>query len=210
MTTVIVTGASGGLGSVLVKELENSGKYVVSVERSRLLSKGAWWDLLQAHQPEGAVLVAGGWRGGKRFYEDEDDAIWHAMLESNLETARVALQGLLPGMVLRKRGSIVVVGSLAAARPWEGAKAAAYAAAKAALVGLVKAVAAEVLNDGVRVNVVHPSTIDTAANRASMPKADHSKWVSPESLSAVIAFLLSDAARDISGAEIPVYGRVGV
>ena len=151
---------------------------------------------------------AGGWQGGKRLYEDEDDAIWRAMLESNLETARVALQALLPGMVERRRGSIVAVGSRAAARPWESANAAAYAAAKAALVGLIKAAAAEVLNDGVRLNVVHPSTIDTAANRSAMPKADSSKWVSPESLSGVIAFLLSDAARDISGAEIPVYGRV--
>ena len=125
MTTVIVTGASGGLGTVLVKELEASGKQVVTVERSRLLSKGAWWDLLHAHQPDGAVLVAGSWQGGKRLYQDEDDAIWHAMLESNLETARVALQALLPGMVERRRGSIVAVGSRAAPRPWESTNAAA-------------------------------------------------------------------------------------
>ena len=121
------------------------------------------------------------------------------------------MQALLPGMVERRRGSIVVVGSRAAARPWESAKAAAYAAAKAALVGLVKATAAEVLDDGVRLNVVHPSTIDTAANRASMPKADFTQWVSPESLSGVIAFLLSDArSRHLPGrARSRFYGRVG-
>jgi NAD(P)-dependent dehydrogenase (short-subunit alcohol dehydrogenase family) len=111
-------------------------------------------------------------------------------------------------MVQRQRGSIVVIGSRAAARPWESANAAAYAAAKGGLLALVKATAAEVLADGVRLNVVHPSTIDTAANRSAMPNADFGKWVSPESLSGVIEFLLSDAARDISGAEIPVYGRV--
>jgi NAD(P)-dependent dehydrogenase (short-subunit alcohol dehydrogenase family) len=155
------------------------------------------------------VLVAGGWKGGKPLHEDRDGAIWRAMLDSNLETARIALQALVPGMVQRKGGSIVLIGSRSAARPWESKNAAAYAASKAAVVGMAKAVAAELIADGVRINVVHPSTIDTPANRASNPEADPADWVTPESLSAVIGFLLSDAARDISGAELPVYGRVG-
>jgi NAD(P)-dependent dehydrogenase (short-subunit alcohol dehydrogenase family) len=129
------------------------------------------------------------------------------MLAANLETARVSLQALLPGMVERKRGSIVLVGSRAAERPWESAKAAAYAASKAAVVALAGAVAAEVRQAGVRVNVILPSTIDTPQNRASMPKADVSRWVTPESIADVAKFLLSDAARDISGAVIPVYGQ---
>jgi NAD(P)-dependent dehydrogenase (short-subunit alcohol dehydrogenase family) len=78
------------------------------------------------------------------------------------------------------------------------------------VLALVQAAAAEVLADGVRINAVLPSTIDTPANRAAMPKHDPSKWVSVESLSGVIAFLLSDAARDISGAAIPVFGKDGV
>jgi NAD(P)-dependent dehydrogenase (short-subunit alcohol dehydrogenase family) len=120
------------------------------------------------------------------------------------------LQALLPRLVAAKSGSVVAVGSRVAVRPWEGAHAAAYAASKAALIALVQAAAGEVLADGVRINAVLPSTIDTAANRAAMPKSDHSQWVSIESLCGVIAFLLSDAARDISGAALPVYGRVGV
>jgi NAD(P)-dependent dehydrogenase (short-subunit alcohol dehydrogenase family) len=110
-------------------------------------------------------------------------------------------------MVSRKRGSIVLVGSRAAERPWESAKAAAYAASKAAVVALAGAVATEVRPAGVRVNVILPSTIDTPQNRASMPSADPSRWVTPESIGEVAKFLLSDASRDISGAVIPVYGN---
>jgi NAD(P)-dependent dehydrogenase (short-subunit alcohol dehydrogenase family) len=86
----------------------------------------------------------------------------------------------------------------------------ATAAANAALTALGQAIAAEVLTHGVRVNLVLPSTIDTEANRQAMPDADRSHWVTTDSLGDVLAFLLSDGARDISGAAIPVYGRAGV
>jgi NAD(P)-dependent dehydrogenase (short-subunit alcohol dehydrogenase family) len=75
------------------------------------------------------------------------------------------------------------------------------------VVALVRVVAAEVLEAGVRLNAVLPSTIDTAPNRAAMPDADASRWVEPDSIAAVIEFLLSDAARDVSGAVLPIYGR---
>jgi NAD(P)-dependent dehydrogenase (short-subunit alcohol dehydrogenase family) len=155
----------------------------------------------------GAALVAGAWRGGACLHDAASVEHWRAMLDANLESARVALAALLPSMVARGAGSIVLVGSRAVERPWENAGAAAYTAAKSAAVALVQTVAAEVLARGVRANVVLPSTIDTPANRGAMPNADASRWVSPDSLAAVIAFLLSDAARDVSGAAIPVYGR---
>jgi NAD(P)-dependent dehydrogenase (short-subunit alcohol dehydrogenase family) len=104
----------------------------------------------------------------------------------------------------------VVIASAASVRPWEQARAAAYAAAKAGALALVQATAAECLASGVRINAVLPSTIDTPANRAAMPKADVSRWVLPQSLARVTEFLLSDGARDVSGAALPVYGRVGV
>jgi NAD(P)-dependent dehydrogenase (short-subunit alcohol dehydrogenase family) len=72
---------------------------------------------------------------------------------------------------------------------------------------LTEAMSAELIKRGITVNAVLPSTIDTPQNRASEPNADFSKWVTPESLADVIAFLCSDSARDISGASIPVYGR---
>jgi len=229
---IIVTGASGALGSALVRVLGAGDARVVAigrgVEQARLdaelgagralaaafdlVSRAAWSELvarlaLDGLEPSGAVLAAGGWKGGKKLHEESDDATWTAMLSANLETARASLQALLPGMVARKRGSIVLVGSRAAERPWESAKAAAYAASKAAVVALASAVAAEVLDAGVRVNVLLPSTIDSPQNRASMPNADASRWVTPESIGEVAKFLLSDASRDVSGAAIPVYGR---
>jgi NAD(P)-dependent dehydrogenase (short-subunit alcohol dehydrogenase family) len=170
----------------------------------------AWTRSLGDATIDGAVLVAGTWKGGKRLFEAGADADFRALMSANLETARVSLQAILPRLVSAKAGSIVAIGSRTAVRPWEGARSAAYAASKAALVAFVQAAAAEVLADGVRVNALLPSTIDTPANRAAMPQHDPSTWVSVESISGVIAFLLSDAARDISGAAIPVYGKDGV
>jgi len=226
---IVVTGASGALGSGVVRALTSSGRRVIAVERNaeraqhafaalpncRVLgfdvsSPDAWQSALGASEISGAVLVAGAWQGGARLFEAGGDAIWSTVMSANLETARISLQALLPRLVAAKSGSIVAIGSRTALRPWEGAKAAAYAASKAALVALVQACAAEVLADGVRINAVLPSTIDTPANRAAMPQHDPAHWVSVESLSGVIAFLLSDAARDISGAAIPVFGRDGV
>ena len=226
---IVVTGASGALGTGLVRALVTSGRRVIAVERNaeraqqafaglancRVLgfdvaSSQAWQSALGDSELAGAVLVAGAWKGGSRFFEAGSEAIWNTVMGANLETARVSLQALLPRMVAAKAGSIVAIGSRSAPRPWDGANAAAYAASKAAVLALVQACAAEVLADGVRINAVLPSTIDTPANRAAMPQQDPAEWVSVESLSGVIAFLLSDAARDISGAAIPVFGRDGV
>jgi NAD(P)-dependent dehydrogenase (short-subunit alcohol dehydrogenase family) len=129
------------------------------------------------------------------------------MMGANLETVHRSLRALLPAMVARKRGSIVVIGSRAAVQPATSAGAAAYAASKAAVVALAQAVAAEVLEHGVRVNAVLPSTLDTPANRASMPKVDPAKWVTLGSAAGVVAFLLGDEARDVSGVALPIYGR---
>lgn len=67
--------------------------------------------------------------------------------------------------------------------------------------------AAELINDGINVNRVLPDTIDTPQNRASMPNADYSRWVTPKAVADVILFLASDAARAVTGANIPIYGR---
>ena len=102
-------------------------------------------------------------------------------------------------------GTVVCVGTRAALRPFPTA--AGYIASKAALLALVRALDTEYRDDGIRVNAVLPSVIDTPANRVSMPDADHASWVAPAQIADVIHFLSSDASAPISGAEIPVYGR---
>jgi NAD(P)-dependent dehydrogenase (short-subunit alcohol dehydrogenase family) len=103
------------------------------------------------------------------------------------------------------RASIVCVGTRAALRPFSGA--AGYISSKAAVLAFTEAVAVEYRDDGIRCNAILPSVIDTPANRASMPKADFSRWVKPEEIAGVIAHLLSPDSGPTSGAAIPVYGR---
>jgi NAD(P)-dependent dehydrogenase (short-subunit alcohol dehydrogenase family) len=102
-------------------------------------------------------------------------------------------------------GSVVCVSSRAALQPFSGA--AGYITSKAAVIAFAQAVAAEYKNDRIRCNAILPSVIDTPGNRASMPKADHEKWVKPEEIAGVIAHLLSADSGPTSGAAIPVYGR---
>lgn len=237
MTVAAITGAAGALGSVLAKVLVERGHHValfdVEDARARLddlvrdlgsekafafagdFAAASTWDAALAAvektfggKPSAAALVAGGWAGGTPLHEETDDATYESMMRMNVDTAHRALRALLPAMVAAKRGSIVVVGSRAAVRPYTSARAAAYAASKAAVVAMAEAVAQEVLHHGVRVNALLPSTMDTPANRAAMPKADPSKWVSLESAAKLVAFLFHDDARDITGAAIPIYGRV--
>ena len=231
---VVVTGAAGALGTAVSRLLVARGHGVAGVglrrheQRLQALaqelgagfagfpldedSTDAWDRALDVVESRlgplhGAALVAGGWSGGRSFHEERGEDVWRRMLDDNLESARRALRALLPRLVAQRAGSVVVVGSRNVERPWSGAGAAAYTVAKSAVVALARVVASEVLAVGVRVNAVLPSTIDTAQNRAAMPEADPSRWVAPESLAAVIEFLLSDASRDVSGAAIPVYGR---
>jgi NAD(P)-dependent dehydrogenase (short-subunit alcohol dehydrogenase family) len=102
-------------------------------------------------------------------------------------------------------GSIVCVGSRAALQPFRGASG--YVSSKAAVIAFAQTVAAEYKNDGIRCNAILPSVIDTPANRAAMPNADHDRWVKPAEIAGVIAHLLSADSAPVSGAAVPVYGR---
>jgi NAD(P)-dependent dehydrogenase (short-subunit alcohol dehydrogenase family) len=232
-----VTGGAGALGSALARVLVSRGYKValLDTERSKerlealvkelgadkafgftsdFASADAWASALEATRtalgaaPTRGALIAGGWAGGTPIHEAKDDTSYENMMRTNVDTVYRALRALLPAMVSAKDGSIVVVGSRAIERPWTSDGSAAYAASKAAAVTMAQVAAKEVLEHGVRINAILPSTMDTPANRAGMPDVDPAKWVSTASAAGVIAFLLGDEARDITGAALPVYGRV--
>jgi NAD(P)-dependent dehydrogenase (short-subunit alcohol dehydrogenase family) len=131
---------------------------------------------------------------------------WPAMYRLNVLTAANASRSAIPYLKRSAAGRIVNVGSAAALKAGMGMGA--YAAAKAGVHSLTQALAEELKGDGVTVNAVLPSIIDTPQNRADMPGTDSSIWVAPDDLAAVMLFLASEAARAVTGALTPVTGRV--
>lgn len=231
---VAITGAGGALGAAVVEALTARGARFVLLDgaakasvleaRARelggaravvvtgdLADEATWRRALECcvaaygRAPDAAAFIAGGWAGAALF--GTDGTRLSSVLRTNVETVYQGFRALLPAMVAEGRGSVVVVGSRAAPEPWTSAGAPEYGASKAAVVALAQATAASVKESGVRVNAILPSTMDTPANRAAMPDVDPSTWVSLPSAAGVVAFLLSDAAKDISGAAVPVYGR---
>jgi NAD(P)-dependent dehydrogenase (short-subunit alcohol dehydrogenase family) len=150
------------------------------------------------------VHILGGFGGGQPIAETSDKT-WDGMMTLNLRAAFCAMRAVLKPMTAAKYGRIVAVGSRAAVEPMPNF--AAYSVSKAALVALVKSVAAEGKDSGITANVVLPSTIDTPLNRKAMPQADFSRWVAPESIAKTLVWLASAAAGDVSGAVVPIYGR---
>jgi NAD(P)-dependent dehydrogenase (short-subunit alcohol dehydrogenase family) len=218
--SVIITGAGGGLGTAVCQVFADAGVDIVAVDHHWKASapyptvhadlttaEGAAAMVAAAAKHgsiDGLVHLVGGFVGGKSIAES-DDATWDSMVGVNLRVAVNSMRAVLKPMIAAKHGRIVAIGSRAAVEPLPNF--AAYAVSKAALVALVKNAAAEVKDSGITVNAVLPSTIDTAANRAAMPKADFSKWVTPESIAKLLLWLVSDGASDVSGAAIPIYGR---
>jgi len=151
------------------------------------------------------VNVAGAFRWEK--VEDGDTATWDLLFNVNLRTAVNASRAALS---LMKRGGssgrIVNIGAAGAMKAASGMGA--YAASKAGVAKLTEALADEVKDSGITVNAVLPSIIDTAANRADMPTAEFDRWVKAEQVADLIIFLLSDRASAITGALIPITGRV--
>jgi NAD(P)-dependent dehydrogenase (short-subunit alcohol dehydrogenase family) len=153
---------------------------------------------------DGLINVAGGFRW--ETVGDGDVATWDLLYQINLRTALNASKAAIPHLLAAGGGSIVNVGANAALKAAAGMGA--YAASKAAVHRLTESMAEELKASNIRVNAVLPSIIDTPVNRADMPDADFAKWVSPEALAAVILFLVSDQATAVTGALIPVTGRV--
>ncbi len=220
---MLVTGGTGGLGGSVVATLIEQGWRVVAPVRSRQarLPDGAVTVEADVSDPAGAaaavalataepgaplravVNLVGGYAASGRVHETplED---FEAMLRQNLRPTYLVTAAALPHLVT-SGGSVVCTSSRAAVAPFPGA--AGYVTAKAAVLAFANAVAVEYRSAGVRCNTVLPSVIDTPGNRAAQPDADHSRWVTPGEIAAVIAFLVADASAPTSGASIPVYGR---
>jgi NAD(P)-dependent dehydrogenase (short-subunit alcohol dehydrogenase family) len=158
----------------------------------------------QMVQVDVLIHLVGGFSMGKTYEYSLEN--WKRDFDINLNTTFLVCKHSLKRMLQQGYGRIVTVASRAAVEPV--GELAAYCASKAGVVAFTKAIADETKGTNITANVVLPSVIDTPANRASMGTENAHKWVKPESLAQVICFLASEAAKDIRGAAIPVYGNI--
>jgi NAD(P)-dependent dehydrogenase (short-subunit alcohol dehydrogenase family) len=223
---VLVAGGTGALGGAVVRELLAAGydctlTWIVDAERERVEAElGERVSLVRANlveaegggeaavaaveELEAVVNLVGGFSAGPRVHETHPDDFLR-MMQLNVAPAFLLARAAMPRLVERGGGAFVGVSARAAVQPFPGA--AGYAASKAALLAFIRALDVEYRDRGVRCNAILPSVIDTPANRAATPDADHSRWVAPEAIAKVVRFLVSDESAPTTGAAIPVYGR---
>jgi NAD(P)-dependent dehydrogenase (short-subunit alcohol dehydrogenase family) len=226
--SALVTGGTGGLGVAVTGRLLEDGWRVVvpwvAEQELERIEAHERLELVQADltDPEavekavalsagrsdaplsGVANLVGGFDAPGRV-GDVPLERFEEQFHLNLRPTYLVTQAALAHLIAAGGGSIVCVGSRAGLDPFAGA--AGYAGSKAAVIAFVKSLSVEYRDDGVRANAVLPSVIDTPANRSAMPNSDHDRWVKPEEIAAVIAFLLSSRSAATSGAAIPVYGR---
>lgn len=229
---IIITGAVGNLGRAVAERVREQGGRMVLVDRSgeklaktygELKKTTLHWladgidmtdsnsvnaMMSEAHRRfgkiDGLVNTVGGFRGGRPVHET-DLAEWDFLYGINVRTALNACRSVIPYMLKTQSGRIINVASRNA---FQGSpQYAAYSAAKTGVLRLTESLAGELKTRGINVNCIVPGTIDTPQNREAMPMADFSTWVVPDDLAHVVVFLLSDEARSVTGAAVPVYGR---
>ncbi len=228
---VLITGGTGALGGAVTRRFLEDGHNVAVTWRveeevaalrkelgrfsDRLLSVEA--DVTDTESIDKAIEtvaegigpievlihLVGSWTGGEPIHEHSVEA-WDRMMELNLRSAFLCCRAVLPTMYEGGWGRIVLVSSRAARVDREGQGA--YAVAKAGVSVLAETIAEEASGTNVTANAVAPSTLDTPANRAAMPEANHSGWVPPADVAAAIAFLASEEAGQLRGAGLPVFG----
>ncbi|WP_428963882.1 SDR family NAD(P)-dependent oxidoreductase [Micromonospora fluostatini] len=225
--SVLVTGGAGGLGGAVTTAFVTAGWRVVVPERTgdapgRPAASGVVTLVADLTDPAGAqravevaaadpaaplravVNLVGGYAGGALVHETPVEE-FDRMLTLNLRPTHLVTRAALPHLVAAGGGAVVCVSSRAAVTPFPGA--AGYVTAKAAVLAFANAVAVEYRRFGVRCNTVLPSVVDTPANQAAMPDADHGRWVTPAEIAPVVRFLAGDESAPTSGATVPVYGR---
>lgn len=226
---IIITGGTGGLGrsvsaaalakgarltlpyrqesarETLKSQLSSADLERVNFVSADLLDEATVISLIDSQPRLDAVIhLVGGFSMGDT--PDFSYADWRKELDLNLNTTFLICKHSMRKMLSQDYGRIVTIGSRGAEQP--GAKLAAYCASKAGVVALTKTIAEETKGTGVTANAVLPSIIDTPTNRAAMGDAQAQQWVKPESLAEVVCFLASEAAKDIRGATVPVYGDI--
>jgi NAD(P)-dependent dehydrogenase (short-subunit alcohol dehydrogenase family) len=221
---VLITGAKGGLGNFVTGAFLEAGATVAGVSRSiqasdfpnqRFVAMPAELSTGEAARQladevaakfqriDVLVHLVGGFAGGKPVHET-DDATLDRMLDMNLKSAFFMARAVLPHMRKQGGGRIIAIGSRAAVEASPGAGL--YAASKAALVSLIRTIAAENKDRNISANAILPGTMDTPVNRKSDPLADFSKWVQPGQVANLTVTLALDGLSEVSGAVIPVYG----
>jgi 3-oxoacyl-[acyl-carrier protein] reductase len=222
---VVVTGASGALGKVVARMARARGARVAEIDHAAQAPGDASADRLQVGgidladpaQADKAIAAVASHFGridvliniagafAFAMIAGGDSKAWETMHRLNLLTALNVSRAAIPHLTASTAGRIVNIGAMGALQA--GAGMGPYAASKAGVHRLTEALAAE-LKGKVTVNAVLPSTIDTPANRRDMPNADFAKWVTADELAEVILVLASDAASAVTGALLPVSGRV--
>ncbi len=222
---VVITGGAGALGTALVGALVEAGamchvpclneaeaqrfalranKQVNLVVTGSLTDEAAVSSLYQPISPLWASIhLAGGFAAGA--LRDTSAATIHQQIDMNLLSCLLCCRAAVAAMA--GGGRIVSVAARAALEWRSGAGMVAYTASKAAVAALTAALAEEVAKDGILVNAVAPSIMDTPTNRKSMPKANYDLWPKVEEVAATIMFLASPENRVTRGAVVPVYGR---
>lgn len=225
---VVVTGGTGALGSAVVAALVAAGAHCVvpvrdEAERqtsaygdSRSVTLVEAPDLADAEAIErlyaaaphlwASLHIAGGFAFGR--LAEADVATLRIQVEMNLITCLLCCRAAVRSMTARGEGGRIVNVAARAGLEWrDGAQKTAYAAAKAGVAALTTALAEEVASEGILVNAVAPSILDTPANRRAMPRADHARWPKVEDVARTILFLASPENRVVRGAVTPVYGE---
>lgn len=225
----IVTGGTGGLGQAVTLAFLEAGATVLVTYRkpqewaalqSAALEHGARLEghqlnvldatavadfvaaaKLRHGQLDCLVNTVGGYAAGAPPWEMPADAL-EQMLALNLRSGYALVRAVVPLMLQQGQGAIVNVAAMSALQ--HVGAAAEYVASKAAAVAMIDSVAASLKGTGVRANSILPSLIDTPANRAAMPTANHASWPQPVDIARVILFLCSHDARLVNGASIPV------
>jgi len=221
---VAITGAFGELGEALANLFAGCGARLVLIDRTPcpvpssptllvlprvdLTVAPTCLEIIQQVEKhfgrlDALVNIIGGITCRPMPLGDRNLAKW--LYGVHLRTALNISKAALPLLLQSPAGRIVNIGSGVAAR--KGQANGVYGATKAAVLNLTEDLAEELKGKAITVNAVLSSVLDTPQNRAAMPGAEYGRWVAPEQLCAVIMFLLSEAATQITGAGVLVSGR---